>query len=138
MTGELFRLLNETGQTLAQAAIAPGALAELAALVAAGRITTTTAKAVFESMFRTGRAPAEIVAEGGLAQVSDQAEIERLVADVIAAHPDELATYLGGKATVEQWFFGQVMRRLRGQGNPQVIRQALRAALERYQRGAGA
>ena len=35
-----------------------------------------------------------------------------------------------GKDTVEQWFFGQVMRRLRGRGNPQIIRQALAAALE--------
>jgi aspartyl-tRNA(Asn)/glutamyl-tRNA(Gln) amidotransferase subunit B len=135
MTGELFRLLNETGTPLAQAPVAPADLAALAGLVAAGDINTTTAKSVFETMFRTGRAPAEIVAERGLAQVSDPTEIERLVADVIAAHPSELATYLGGKGTVEQWFFGQVMRQLRGQGNPQVIRQALQAALARHQRG---
>jgi aspartyl-tRNA(Asn)/glutamyl-tRNA(Gln) amidotransferase subunit B len=138
MTGELFRLLNETGTALAEARVAPADLAALAGLVAAGRINTNTAKGVFETMFRSGRAPAEIVAEQGLAQVSDTAEIERLVADVIAAHPGELATYLGGKSTVEQWFFGQVMRRLQGQGNPQVIRQALRAALGRHQQGAGA
>jgi aspartyl-tRNA(Asn)/glutamyl-tRNA(Gln) amidotransferase subunit B len=135
MTGELFRLLNETGRTLAQAPVTPADLAALAGLVAAGQINTSTAKGVFETMFRTGRAPAEIVAERGLAQVSDAGKIERLVAEVIAAHPNELATYLGGKSTIEEWFFGQVMRRLRGQGNPQVIRQALRAALERHPRG---
>ena len=54
----------------------------------------------------------EIVAEQGLGQVSDADEITRQVEAVLAAHPAELATYLGGKATVEQWFFGQVMRTL--------------------------
>ena len=94
-----------------------------------GALNLNTAKTVFESMYRTGRSAGEIVAEQGLAQVSDTGEIERLVAAVIAANPGELATYLGGKAGVEQWFFGQVMRQLRGRGNPQVIRQALSAAL---------
>jgi aspartyl-tRNA(Asn)/glutamyl-tRNA(Gln) amidotransferase subunit B len=129
MTGELFRLMNASGQTIAAVRVMPEHLAALAELVASGAINTNTAKSVFETMFATGRAPAELVAEQGLAQVSDTVEIERLVAEVIAAHPAELATFLGGKASVEQWFFGQVMRRLRGQGNPQVIRQALAAEL---------
>jgi aspartyl-tRNA(Asn)/glutamyl-tRNA(Gln) amidotransferase subunit B len=129
MTGELFRLMNDSGQPLTAVPISPEQVAALAQLVAAGTINTNTAKSVFETMFRTGRTPAEIVAEQGLAQVSDTAEIQRLVAEVVSAHPGELATFLGGKASVEQWFFGQVMRRLRGQGNPQVIRQALAAEL---------
>jgi len=136
MSGELFRLMNDSGQALAAVPVTPAHLAALAGLVAEGAINTNTAKGVFETMFRTGRAPAEIVAEQGLAQVSDTGEIERLVAEVLAAHPAELATYLSGKASVEQWFFGQVMRRLKGQGHPQLIRQALAAALERHRQGA--
>src|SRR5262249_49861623 len=101
-----------------------------------GALNLNTAKSVFEAMVRTGRSAPALVAEQGLGQVSDTAEIERLVAEVIAANPGELATYLAGKATVEQWFFGQVMRRLRGRGNPQVIRQALAAALEQSKQAA--
>jgi aspartyl-tRNA(Asn)/glutamyl-tRNA(Gln) amidotransferase subunit B len=134
ITGELFRLMNEAGQSLAAVRVSPASLAALARLVATGAINTNTAKTVFETMFRTGRAPDEIVSEQGLAQVSDASEIERLVTDVLAAHPNELATFLGGKDSVEQWFFGQVMRRLRGQGNPQIIRQALAAALDQRKR----
>jgi aspartyl-tRNA(Asn)/glutamyl-tRNA(Gln) amidotransferase subunit B len=131
MTGELFRLMNETAQTIEQVAVRPAQMAELGALVAAGTLNLSTAKAVFESMYRSGRGPAEIVAEQGLAQVSDTGEIERLIEEVIAANPGELASYLSGKASLEQWFFGQVMRRLRGRGNPQVIGAALSAALAR-------
>ncbi len=129
ITGELFRLMNQAGQELTQVTIAPAQLAELAGLVAAGALNLNTAKGVLEAMYRTGRPAREIVAEQGLAQVSDTGEIERLVASVLAANPGELATYLGGKTSLEQWFFGQVMRQLRGRGNPLVIRQALAAAL---------
>ncbi|MCC7357870.1 MAG: Asp-tRNA(Asn)/Glu-tRNA(Gln) amidotransferase subunit GatB [Anaerolineales bacterium] len=136
LIGELFRLLNETGRPLVAAPVPPANLAALTALVSGGTINANTGKAVLETMFRTGRAPAEIVAEQGLAQVSDAGAITALVEEVLDAHPDELATYLAGKPTVEQWFFGQVMRRLRGQGNPQVIRAALAAALTRRQASA--
>ena len=134
MLGELFRLMNEAGQDLSEVervAVRPAQMAELIALVAGGTLNLGTAKTVFENMLRSGRAPAEIVAEQGLAQLSDAGEIERAVEDVIAASPAEMALYLGGKATLEQWFFGQVMRRLRGRGNPQLIRAALSAALAR-------
>lgn len=131
MTGEMFRLMNETRQSLQTVRVTPESLAALTGLVAAGTINLNTAKGVFEEMFYTGRAPEAIVAERGLAQVSDSREIGSLVDEVIAANPDQLAAYLGGKVSVEQWFFGQVMKRLGGRGNPQVIRQALGLALEK-------
>ncbi len=132
MTGELFRLMNETGEDIAAARLPPAQLAAVVGLVSAGTLNLNTAKSVFEAMYRTGRTAAEIVAERSLAQVSDADTIGGLVASVLAAHPAELASYLGGKEAVEQWFFGQVMRQLKGQGNPQVIRQALTAALTRH------
>lgn len=134
MTGELFRLMNDTGTDIEHVKVQPAQLAALAELVTAGEINLNTAKAVFAEMFATGRAPGEIVAERGLAQVSDQAAIEQTVAEVLAANPEQVATYLGGKTTVEQWFFGQVMKRLKGQGNPQIIRQVLAKKLEALRR----
>jgi aspartyl-tRNA(Asn)/glutamyl-tRNA(Gln) amidotransferase subunit B len=137
MIGELFRLMNQSGQGIREVAVTPEHLAALADLVGAGTINTNTAKSIFETMYRTGRAPDEIVAEQGLGQVSDAAAIRAQVEAVLRANPNELATYLGGKATVEQWFFGQVMRALKGQGNPQVIRQALAEALARRREEVG-
>jgi aspartyl-tRNA(Asn)/glutamyl-tRNA(Gln) amidotransferase subunit B len=130
ITGELFRLMNQAGQSIGQVSTTPAQMAELVDLVAGGALNLNTAKTVFEAMVRTGRPAGVIVAEQGLGQVSDTSEIAAVVAEVIAANPGELATYLAGKDSVEEWFFGQVMRRLRGRGNPQVIRQTLSAALE--------
>jgi aspartyl-tRNA(Asn)/glutamyl-tRNA(Gln) amidotransferase subunit B len=133
ITGELFRLMKESGQGIAEVAITPKDLAALTGLVG-GTLNINTAKTVFEEMYRTGRGPEAIVAEKGLAQVSDTGEIEKIIAEILDANPDQVATYLGGKATVEQWFFGQAMRRLKGQGNPQVIRQVLASRLEKLKR----
>jgi len=130
----MFRLMSETRQGIVEVKVPPENLGALAGLVADGVINLTTAKAVFEEMFHTGRAAEAIVQEKGLGQVSDAQAIEKLVDEVIAAHPDQLATYLGGKAAVEQWFFGQVMKRLQGRGNPQVIRKALGEQLEKLKR----
>ncbi|MBL8058080.1 MAG: Asp-tRNA(Asn)/Glu-tRNA(Gln) amidotransferase subunit GatB, partial [Anaerolineales bacterium] len=104
LTGELFRLLNAAGQGLEQIPLTPAHLAELADLAAAGVINANTAKAVLAETFATGRAPAALVAERGLGQVSDAAALEALVAEVLAGSPEQLATYLAGKTTVEQWF----------------------------------
>jgi aspartyl-tRNA(Asn)/glutamyl-tRNA(Gln) amidotransferase subunit B len=129
MTGELFRLMNDSDAGIEQVKVQPAQLAALTELVASGAINMNTAKAVFAEMFATGRDAQAIVAEKGLAQVSDTAAIEQRVEEVLAANPEQVATYLGGKATVEQWIFGQVMKGLKGQGNPQVIREVLAAKL---------
>jgi aspartyl-tRNA(Asn)/glutamyl-tRNA(Gln) amidotransferase subunit B len=131
ITGELFRLMKETGEDIARVQIAPEALAGLTALVAQGALNLPSAKAVFEQMYRTGRAPQTLAAEAGLAQVSDAAAIAKLVEDVLSSSPAQLEEYRAGKQTLEQWFFGQVMRRTQGRGNPQVIRAVLKEALEK-------
>ncbi len=125
ITGELFRLMNANGQTIDQVRVTPKALAALVDLVGAGTINSNTAKVVFEEMFATGQDAGAIVAAKGLAQVSDTAELEALIDRVLSANPEQVKTFRGGKASVEQWFFGQVMKATQGRGNPQVIRGLL-------------
>ena len=130
ITSELFRLMNAAGQAIDQVKVTPQALAGLVALVGAGTINSNTAKVVFEEMFATGQDAGAIVAARGLAQVSDTAELEALIDRVLSSNPEQVKTFLGGKATVEQWFFGQVMKASQGRGNPQVIRGLLAEKLK--------
>ncbi|MBN1639773.1 MAG: Asp-tRNA(Asn)/Glu-tRNA(Gln) amidotransferase subunit GatB [Anaerolineae bacterium] len=130
ITGELFRLLNEQGLSIADSTVSPGALASLLAEVEQGAINVNTAKGVLADMFATGRGAAEIIAEQGLAQVSDEDQIRRLVVRAVAEHPDALQEYLAGKTSVAGFFFGQVMRASQGKANPQVVRQVLTAHLD--------
>jgi aspartyl-tRNA(Asn)/glutamyl-tRNA(Gln) amidotransferase subunit B len=131
--GEVLRLANERGEavTLAPAArpLAPAALAGLLALKAAGTISGSVAKEVLAAMVETGKGAAEIVRERGLEQVSDSAALSAEVDAVIAAHPEEVAAFRGGKQGLIGFFVGQVMKRTGGQANPQLVNRLLREKL---------
>ncbi len=131
VTGELFGRLNREGLRIDQAPITPQGLAELVALVHRGELNKQAGQKVLAEIFaRGGGEPRAVMEALGLRQVSDAGQIEVWVAEVLEAHPAEVAKYLAGKESVLNWLFGQVMRRARGRANPQVVRQALRAALE--------
>jgi aspartyl-tRNA(Asn)/glutamyl-tRNA(Gln) amidotransferase subunit B len=129
ISGELFRLLKETETGIEEVRITPAALAELLTFVEKGTITQNTAKAVLGEMFRSGRAASEIVAERGLAQISDADELGRIVERVIAANPDPVAEYRAGKERLFGWFVGQVMKATRGKANPQLVTELLKEKL---------
>jgi aspartyl-tRNA(Asn)/glutamyl-tRNA(Gln) amidotransferase subunit B len=123
--GELFSWLNQSGQTMDTLRVTPVLLAELAALAQSGSINLNTAKTVLGEMLKTGQTASAIVEARGLRQISDSDAIAHMVAGVLKANPKELASYRAGKETLSNWFFGQVMKAARGQGNPQVIRAEL-------------
>jgi aspartyl-tRNA(Asn)/glutamyl-tRNA(Gln) amidotransferase subunit B len=87
------------------------------------------AKDVLALMVETGKSATDIVAERGLAQVSDEGALEAEVDAVIGAHPAEVDAYRGGKQGLMGFFVGQVMKRTGGQANPQVVNRLLREKL---------
>ena len=127
LTGELFRLLNDTGETLEAATIRlqPEYLGEIAALVAEGTISGTVAKQVFEECFRTGHAPRAIVEAQGLKQISDTSALTVLAREVIAANPKVVDDYHRGRTQSIKFLVGQIMRASKGQANPQIAEKAL-------------
>jgi aspartyl-tRNA(Asn)/glutamyl-tRNA(Gln) amidotransferase subunit B len=129
ITGELFRLLRADDIEIDQARVSPEALAELVGLVEKGTITASSGKTVLGEVWNTGRAPEEIVAEKGLAQVSDQEALVKIVDEVLAANPEQVSKFREGKETLLQWFVGQVMRVTRGKANPQIVMPLLEERL---------
>ncbi|MCX7681553.1 MAG: Asp-tRNA(Asn)/Glu-tRNA(Gln) amidotransferase subunit GatB [Anaerolineae bacterium] len=134
ITGEVFRLMNENGCTITGAP-PPSQLAELIDLVQDGTINLNTGKRVLEEMFTTGRSARQIVEERGLAQISDTAALERIVAQVLNGHPTEVTQYLSGKVQLFGWLMGQVMRATQGKANPQLVKELLQAQLEARRSG---
>ena len=128
-TGELLRLLKEGPTELSALRFPPGQFAELIKLVDAGELSNNAAKDVFAEMFRTGRAPKEIAREKGLIQVQDAGAVEAAVGAVLAANPDEVEKYRAGKKQVLGFLVGQVMKAMKGKGNPALVNAALKAKL---------
>ncbi len=126
---EVLAQINEQGGTLAACQVAPAHLGALIGLVDAGTISGKTAKDVFARMWASGEEPAAIVAREGLAQVSDSGALQEVVAEVVAAHPAQVASYRGGKTGTLGFFVGQVMRRTAGRANPRLVQELLERAL---------
>jgi aspartyl-tRNA(Asn)/glutamyl-tRNA(Gln) amidotransferase subunit B len=108
----------------------PEALLELTALVENKTISISAAQQVFAEMFDTGKAPAAIVQEKGLAQVSDTGAIEKFCDEVIAANPGPVADFRAGKAAALNFLKGQVMKLSKGKANPGVAGEILERKLK--------
>jgi aspartyl-tRNA(Asn)/glutamyl-tRNA(Gln) amidotransferase subunit B len=108
----------------------PEALVELAGLVEAKTISSSAAQQVFSEMFATGKAPAAIVQEKGLAQVSDTGAIEKFCDEAIAANPNPVADYKAGKVAALNSLKGQVMKLSKGKANPSLVGEILERKLK--------
>jgi len=135
LLGEVFGYLNASGESLSALRVPPAALAELLGLLSEGAINAATAKTVLVEMLQSGRGARQIVAERGLQQISDGGQISAWVRQTLDEHPAELNSYLQGKESLSNWFFGQVMRAAAGRGDPRVIRAELERQLKERQKG---
>ncbi len=129
MMGDFFAMLNEKKITLEESPISPENLGKLVDLITSNVINGKTAKDVFEIMAETGDSPDKIVEERGLKQVTDTAAIEAVIDEVIAANPDNVAAYRGGKVALMGWFVGQVMKASKGKANPGMVNELLKKKL---------
>ena len=125
VTSDLFGALKALGLGIEASPVAAGAAAELIRLSADGTLSGPLAKQVFELMLETGKGAAAIVDERGLRQVSDTGAIDAAIAAVLAANPDKLADYRGGKDKLLGFFVGQTMRAMGGKANPAVVNERL-------------
>ncbi|HWT14059.1 MAG TPA: Asp-tRNA(Asn)/Glu-tRNA(Gln) amidotransferase subunit GatB [Allosphingosinicella sp.] len=129
VTSDLFGALNRLGKGIEESPVTPAQAAELLRLTADGTLSRTLAKQVFEVMLETGEDPGAIVEARGLRQTSDTGAIDSAIAGVLAANPDKVAEYRGGKDKLFGFFVGQTMKAMAGKANPQVVNELLRKAL---------
>jgi glutaminyl-tRNA synthetase len=102
----------------------------LVRLVDTDEITNRGARSVFDEMLEHGGDPESIVDAQGLRQVDDREQLEPVVEEVLAAHPEEVARYRDGKQSLIGFFMGQVMQATDGSANPELAREVLREALD--------
>jgi aspartyl-tRNA(Asn)/glutamyl-tRNA(Gln) amidotransferase subunit B len=130
---EVLRKVNEAprpGGRLAGCRVSPLALADLIRLVQAGVLSGRMAKDVFETMWSTGQPARVIVEREGLARLTDEGAVRAAVAEVVAASPDQVASYRKGRTAAIGWFVGQVMRKTAGKADPQLVNRLLEQALD--------
>jgi aspartyl-tRNA(Asn)/glutamyl-tRNA(Gln) amidotransferase subunit B len=98
-------------------------------LIEDGIISGKIAKEVLVEMYRTGEAPAAIIEEKGLIQISDSSALEAAVAEVLAQNPAQVEEFRSGKERVMGFLVGQIMKATQGKANPKMVNDILRKQL---------
>ncbi|MGH9384130.1 MAG: Asp-tRNA(Asn)/Glu-tRNA(Gln) amidotransferase subunit GatB [Vicinamibacterales bacterium] len=127
--GEILRIMKERGVGIGGISVSPEALASLIKIVERGTISSTAGKDVLAKMLESGRPAETIVADDGLAQISDSSSLQPSVQRIVAAHPDIVAEIRAGKDRKFQFLVGQVMKDTHGKADPKVVTDLLRHAL---------
>jgi aspartyl-tRNA(Asn)/glutamyl-tRNA(Gln) amidotransferase subunit B len=116
---------GEDDQAVGACRVRPEGLAGLLRLVDEGVISGKIAKDVFERMLRTGEEARAIVEREGLVQVADQAELSRVVDEVLVRNPGVVEDYRRGKKAAQGFLVGQVMKATGGRANPALVNRLL-------------
>lgn len=134
MTDVLAWINQSEERCIGHISLSPAGLGRLIGLVADGTISHTVARKVFGRAVETGMMPEEIVEAEGLAQVRDQASLERWVDEVLKAYPEEVARIVAGEKKVFGFLMGQLMKRSAGKADP---RQAAALLNDKLRGGSG-
>ncbi|MDB5490705.1 MAG: gatB [Micavibrio sp.] len=126
---ELLALLNKDQKPISESPVSAENLGLLIARISDSTISGKIAKDVFAEMYATGNNPDSIIETKGLKQVTDSGAIEKIVDEVIAENPDNVAAYKGGKDKLFGFFVGQVLKKSQGKANPDMVNELLKKKL---------
>jgi len=129
LIGEVSAQLNRDGMEISQCPITPQQLGVMLKRISDGTISNAGAKEVYRAMWSEGGDADTIIEAKGLKQVSDTGAIEKIVDEIIAANPAQVAEYRSGKEKVFGFFVGLAMKASKGKANPAQLNEVLKRKL---------
>ena len=126
---ELLGALNKEGLDITTSPISTAQLGKLVARIADNTISGKIAKTIFEALWNKEGDVDEIIEKRGLKQVTDMGAIEKMIDEIIAANPQQVADYRAGKDKLFGFFVGQAMKASGGKLNPGQLNELLKKKL---------
>lgn len=120
--------LNTEHVDLPQTKLTPANLAGMIKLIDDGTISSKMAKKVFQGILQ-GEEPAEFAKKNGLVQLSDPAQLQPIVDEILANNPQSIEDFKNGKDRAVGFLVGQIMKQTKGTANPGVVNKLLMQAL---------
>ena len=118
-------VLNRKQLTADMLSISGKALGELILLVSDGKVGHANAKKILEAMFDEDIDPAKYAEENGYIVSNDTSKIEAVIRAVVSADQKSVSDYKSGKEKALMALFGKCMKELRGNCDPQLLREML-------------
>ena len=129
LTSDIKGLTNELKIGIKELNITPDNFADMISLVIKGEISSRIAKDLLREMHQSGIDPQSIIKEKGLSQISNEAEIENAIKEMMAENISAVNDYKNGKENILQFLIGKTMAKLKGRGNPEKIKELLKSKL---------
>jgi aspartyl-tRNA(Asn)/glutamyl-tRNA(Gln) amidotransferase subunit B len=126
---ELLGRLKAKNLAIEQSPISMKGVAFSADLVETGAISGKMLKDLYDLAFERNQDFPAVYEKEKPQQISDDATIEKMIDEVIAASPKQLEQYRAGKTTIIGFFVGQVMKASKGQANPEKVNELLKKKL---------
>jgi len=129
-TSELLGRLNKAGFNIENSPIDAKTLGTLVAKISDDTISGKGGKEILDHMMENESRDVEaLIDELGLAQVSDDGAILAIIDEILAANPDKVEQYKGGKEKLFGFFVGQTMKASKGTANPGKVNELLKQRL---------
>jgi aspartyl-tRNA(Asn)/glutamyl-tRNA(Gln) amidotransferase subunit B len=128
--GDLAAYLKSNDLSITAIALSPDNLAELVNLIEKGTISGKIGKEILPELITKGGSVQKLVESKGLIQISDTGELEKIIDEVLATHPQEVEQFRNGKTKLKGFFVGQVMKQTSGRADPKLTNQLLGKKLQ--------
>ena len=129
LLGDISAYLNENNIILSATKLTPELLAQTLKAIDEGKISGKMAKEIIVEQLKTGKSVGQITKESGLVQISNEAELKKIITQVIKSNPKPAEDYRKGKHGVLGFLVGQVMRATKGKANPGLVNKLLKEEL---------
>ena len=125
LSGDVRKQLNRHGLELATSPLSAARLAELLGLLSTGTIHGKIAKQVLSRIFDEDKDPEAIIEEQGWKQMTDPAELNPLVDQVLAEQAQAVEQIRGGDSRPMGFLVGQIMKATSGRAEPRLVQELL-------------
>lgn len=126
---ELLGALNKENLEITESPISSAQIGKLVSRIGDDTISGKIAKTIFEALWNKEGDVDEIIEKRGLKQVTDTAAIEKMIDEIMAANPEQVAGYRAGKDKLLGFFVGQAMKASGGTLNPGQLNELLKKKL---------
>lgn len=131
ITGSISAYLNTKEISIKETKLSADNFAEMIKLIEEGTISDNIAKnSIIEELLEKGGSAKAIVERDDLAQITDPAQIEAIVQEVIDANPNQVEQFRSGNQKIKGFFVGQVMKMTAGKASPQLINESISKLLK--------
>lgn len=123
--GDIAAYMKNEKMSINDIKITPNELAELIDSIKSGTISGKIGKEILFELIAKGGTVKGMIKEKNLVQITDPAEIEKMIDRVLAGNPKQVEQYRGGKTKLQGFFAGQVMKESKGKANPGLLNKML-------------